>query len=69
MSVFDQLRADSMQTFIDGRKQGLKIVGAYCTYFPQELALAAGAVPVSLAAQKKIPSRRPRNICLATFAP
>ena len=53
MSVFDQLRADSMQTFIDGRKQGLKIVGAYCTYFPQGLALAAGAVPVSLCGTKE----------------
>ncbi|NLY54172.1 MAG: 2-hydroxyacyl-CoA dehydratase [Firmicutes bacterium] len=68
MSVFDQLRADSMQTFIDGRKQGLKIVGAYCTYFPQELALAAGAVPVSLCGTKEDPipaaeEHLPRNLC------
>lgn len=68
MSVFDKLRADGMQAMLDGRKNGLKVVGAYCTYFPQELVVAAGAVPVSLCGTKEDPiaaaeEHLPRNLC------
>ncbi len=68
MNIFDQLRTDGMQAILDGRKQGLKVVGVYCTYFPQELAIAAGAVPVSLCGTKEEPiaaaeEHLPRNLC------
>lgn len=68
MSVFDNLRADGMQAMLDGREKGVKVVGAYCTFFPQELVIAAGAVPVSLCGTKEDPiavaeEHLPRNLC------
>ncbi|NLW17465.1 MAG: 2-hydroxyacyl-CoA dehydratase [Firmicutes bacterium] len=68
MSIFDKLRADGLQAMLDGRKEGLKVIGAYCTFFPQELAIAAGAVPVSLCGTKEDPiaaaeEHLPRNLC------
>lgn len=68
MNVFDKLRADGMQAILDGRDAGVKVVGAYCTFFPQELVIAAGAVPVSLCGTKEesisaAEEHLPRNLC------
>jgi len=45
-----------------------KVVGIYCTYCPQELVLAAGAIPVGLCGTKEEPIAKaeehlPRNLC------
>lgn len=47
---------------------GVAVVGTYCVYAPQEVILAAGAVPVSLCATKEEPIADgekvlPRNFC------
>lgn len=68
MDTFHTLREKSMQALLDGRKQGLKVVGTYCTYCPQELVIAAGAVPISLCGTKEDPITNaeetlPRNLC------
>ncbi|HBS59919.1 MAG TPA: hypothetical protein DEA44_11700 [Firmicutes bacterium] len=46
----------------------IKVVGTYCVYAPQEIIIAAGAVPVSLCATKEEPIADgekvlPRNFC------
>lgn len=68
MDVFNKLRTEGLQTLLEGKKEGLKVIGAYCTYFPQELALAAGAVPVSLCGTNEVPipaaeEHLPQNLC------
>lgn len=50
------------------KEAGRKVVGIYCTYCPQELVLAAGAIPVSLCGTREAPiaaaeEHLPRNLC------
>jgi len=52
----------------DAKEVGRKVVGIYCTYCPQELVLAAGAIPVGLCGTKEDPIAQaeetlPRNLC------
>ena len=52
----------------EAKQAGKKVVGQYCIYSPLEIALAAGAVPVSLCGTKNdsIPaaeSMLPRSLC------
>ena len=52
----------------EAKQAGVKVVGQYCIYSPLEIALAAGAVPVSLCGTKNdsIPpaeSILPRSLC------
>ncbi len=68
MKTFHDLRDKSLQELLDGRKQGLRVVGTYCAYCPKELILAAGAVPVSLCGTREEPipaaeEELPRNLC------
>jgi benzoyl-CoA reductase/2-hydroxyglutaryl-CoA dehydratase subunit BcrC/BadD/HgdB len=67
---------DNINAFFEGnalrvaqaKENGKKVVGAYCIYAPGELALAAGAIPVSLCGtrQDSIPAAEsilPRSLC------
>ena len=65
---FGEARRNSFLTVKEYKEKGIPMVGSYCTYFPQELAMAIGAVPVSLCstsdetigdAEKDLP----RNLC------
>ena len=52
----------------NAKEVGRKVVGIYCTYCPQELVLAAGAIPVGLCGTKEDPIAQaeetlPRNLC------
>ena len=52
----------------EAKAAGRKVIGQYCIYFPLELALAAGAIPVSLCGTKNdtIPTAEtvlPRTLC------
>jgi benzoyl-CoA reductase/2-hydroxyglutaryl-CoA dehydratase subunit BcrC/BadD/HgdB len=67
------------ESFADARRQGFldvkklkdadkKVVGTFCSYFPAEIVLAAGAVPVSICSysDETIPEAEkdlPRNLC------
>ena len=49
-------------------KQEKKVVGMYCVFSPSEIALAAGAIPVSLCGTTQEPIEEaekvlPRNLC------
>ena len=49
--VFDEFGEARRNSFIavkEIKDAGIPVVGAYCTYAPQELAMAAGAVPIAL---------------------
>lgn len=65
---FADARKNSFLKVKELKDVGTPVVGYYCTYFPQEIALAAGAVPVSLcstsdetiaAAEQDLP----KNLC------
>lgn len=52
----------------EAKQEGRKVVGQFCLYTPSEIALAAGAIPVSLCGTKNdsIPlaeSKLPRSLC------
>ena len=60
--------ADTFELLRQVKEQGAKVVGNYCTFAPQELILAAGALAFSLCATKEetIPEGEktlPRNFC------
>ena len=65
---FAEQRRNSFLAVKEIKEKGIPVVGYYCTYFPTELAMAAGAVPVGLcstsdetigAAEEDLP----RNLC------
>jgi len=65
---FMEIRSVALAKILDEKGQGLKVVGIYCTFCPQELVLAAGAVPVGLCGTREepIPAAEevlPRNLC------
>jgi benzoyl-CoA reductase/2-hydroxyglutaryl-CoA dehydratase subunit BcrC/BadD/HgdB len=65
---FARLREVNLIKVKDAKENGRKVVGIYCTYCPQELILAAGAIPVSLCGTKEDPiaaaeETLPRNLC------
>ena len=45
---FSEQRRNSFLTVKEIKEAGMPVVGAYCTYFPQEIAMAAGAAPIGL---------------------
>jgi len=65
---FARMREVSIMRIKEAKETGQKVVGIYCTFCPQELVLAAGAIPVSLCgtSEKPIPAAEevlPRNLC------
>ncbi|MHC4592290.1 MAG: double-cubane-cluster-containing anaerobic reductase [Planctomycetota bacterium] len=52
MAYFDEAVHAShgrrVQEIVDAREQGAKMIGTFCIYVPEEIVLAAGAIPVAL---------------------
>lgn len=68
MKVFDNLRDQNIMDLEHAKRDNRKVVGMYCAYSPQELVLAAGAIPVSLCGTSNKPVAAaekvlPRNLC------
>ena len=69
--VFEEFAEQRKNSFLAVKKlkdQGVPVVGAYCTYFPQELAMAMGAATVGLCStsDETIPDAEkdlPKNLC------
>ncbi len=69
--VFEEFAEQRKNSFLGVKKlkeQGVPIVGAYCTYFPQEIAMAMGAATVGLCStsDETIPEAErdlPKNLC------
>jgi len=65
---FAGVREINLMRIKEAKVIGRKVVGIYCTYCPQELILAAGAIPVSLCGTREEPiaaaeEHLPRNLC------
>ena len=69
--VFEEFAEQRKNSFLALKKikdQGTPVVGAYCTYFPREIAMAMGAVTVGLCStsDETIPDAEkdlPKNLC------
>ena len=69
--VFEEFAEQRQNSFLAVKKlkdQGVPVVGAYCTYFPQEIAMAMGAATVGLCStsDETIPDAEkdlPKNLC------
>ena len=49
--IFEELEEKKKESFLEIKRyksMGIPVIGAYCSYFPRELAMAVGAVPVGL---------------------
>ncbi|CFX42713.1 2-hydroxyglutaryl-CoA dehydratase, D-component [Syntrophomonas zehnderi OL-4] len=65
---FLNIRPDNIVKIKEAKENGTKVVGIYCTYCPEELILAAKAIPVGLCGTKEEPiaaaeETLPRNLC------
>lgn len=65
---FSTVREVNLMRIKEAKDNGRKVVGIYCTYCPQELVLAAGAIPVGLCGTSETPvsaaeETLPRNLC------
>jgi benzoyl-CoA reductase/2-hydroxyglutaryl-CoA dehydratase subunit BcrC/BadD/HgdB len=68
MTYFDSVIPNASAAIKSVREQGKKFVGFYCVFAPQELIVAADAVPVTLCSTKEEPIAEgekylPRNLC------
>ncbi|MEQ8237172.1 MAG: double-cubane-cluster-containing anaerobic reductase [Syntrophomonadaceae bacterium] len=68
MRGFASAREVNLMRIKEAKDNGRKVVGIYCTYCPQELILAAGAIPVGLCGMSENPiaaaeETLPRNLC------
>lgn len=70
-SIFEEFAEQRQNSFLavkDLKEQNLPVIGAFCTYFPQELPLAMGAAVVSLCSSsnetvEEAEKDLPRNLC------
>lgn len=65
---FAEQRKNSFLSVKELKDKGVPVVGAYCTYFPQEIAMAMGAATVGLCStsDETIPTAEkdlPKNLC------
>lgn len=65
---FSDARRQGFLTVLELKEQNIPLVGTYCTFMPQEIALAAGAVVVSLCSTsdetiEEAEKDLPRNLC------
>lgn len=65
---FSDARRQGFLTVLKLKEQNIPLVGTYCTFMPQEIALAAGAVVVSLCSTsdetiEEAEKDLPRNLC------
>ncbi len=68
ISAYVVSREANLMRIKEAKDNGRKVVGIYCTYCPQELIVAAGAIPVSLCGTREEPisaaeKHLPRNLC------
>lgn len=69
--VFEEFAEQRKNSFLEVKKlkdKGITVVGAYCTYFPQEIAMAMGAATVGLCSTSdetimEAEKELPKNLC------
>lgn len=65
---FAEQRKNSFLAIKEAKDKGIPVVGSYCTYFPQEIAMAMGAATVSLCSTsdetiQEAEKQLPKNLC------
>ena len=68
MQGFANAREVNLMRIKEAKERGGQVVGIYCAFCPQELILAAGAIPVGLCGMSETPiaaaeETLPRNLC------
>lgn len=48
MQIFEEMKKGNAVRVKQAKEEGRKVVGTYCTFAPEELILAAGAIPIGL---------------------
>jgi benzoyl-CoA reductase/2-hydroxyglutaryl-CoA dehydratase subunit BcrC/BadD/HgdB len=66
--VMSEVHGLRIKELVDGKKQGRKVIGTYCTFVPEEIVLAANAVMVGLCAgadfaTEQVEKILPKNLC------
>ncbi|MFA4916233.1 MAG: double-cubane-cluster-containing anaerobic reductase [Syntrophales bacterium] len=66
--VMSEVHGLRIKELVEGKKQGRKVVGTYCTFVPEEIVIAADAVMVGLCAgadfaTEEVGKYLPRNLC------
>jgi benzoyl-CoA reductase/2-hydroxyglutaryl-CoA dehydratase subunit BcrC/BadD/HgdB len=66
--VISEVHGLRIKELVDGQKEGVKVVGSYCVFVPEEIVLAAGATLVGLCsgadfALEEVEKLLPRNTC------
>lgn len=69
--IFEEFAEQKKQSFLrvkECKDQHIPVIGAYCSYFPRELATAMGAVPIGLCSSSEetvqiAESILPKNVC------
>jgi len=68
LNRLQQLSERNLLDIAQAKREGRKVIGFYCLYSPIEIAVAAGAIPVSLCGTRNDPIEAaekvlPRNLC------
>jgi len=68
LGKLQRISEENLPDIDQAKKRGRKVIGFYCLYSPVELAVATGAIPVSLCGTKNDPIEEaekvlPRNLC------
>ena len=66
--VLSEVHGLRVKELVDERKEGRKVIGSYCVFVPEEIALAANATLIGLCsgadfAMEKVEQLLPRNTC------
>lgn len=64
--IFEEFGEKKREAFLEIKEykdKGIPVVGMYCAYFPTELAMAVGAIPVGLCSFLMRRLRRRNGIC------
>jgi benzoyl-CoA reductase/2-hydroxyglutaryl-CoA dehydratase subunit BcrC/BadD/HgdB len=66
--VMSEVHGLRIKELVDGKKQGRKVIGTYCTFVPEELVIAGNGVMVGLCAGadfavEAVENYLPRNLC------
>ena len=69
--IFDEFAEQRKNSFLavkELKEKGVPVIGSYCTYFPQEIAMAMGAATMSLCSTSdetivEAEKDLPKNLC------
>lgn len=69
MENFGKYSQRNLAALAEAKEQGKTVVGHYCTYAPQELVMAAGAIPIGLCGTQQDPIEAAERFLPASLCP